>query len=147
MPRETSSTPQRPRLFGVATALMCALAGGAVWCLLALYSRGDLAGFAFVVALCVVWQLRSNGYGGRWSGALIAAFCVALASAYSFYLQAVAQVASLLGLPMRAALVQMEPAMALAIARANLGGWTGVTIAAAILISAWATLRSRRFVG
>ncbi|MFC4819163.1 hypothetical protein [Dokdonella ginsengisoli] len=128
-----------PRLFGLAVALMYALAGGAIWCLLSLYSRGDLAGFSFLVALAVVWQLRGNGYAGRWSGALIAAFCVALASAYSFYLQAVAQVAAMLGLPMRAALLQMEPGMALAIARANFSGWSAVVVILAVLFAAGAT--------
>jgi hypothetical protein len=142
MPPDSTSAP--PRRFGIAIALMCALAGGAIWCLLSLYSRGDLAAFAFAVALCIVWQLRGNGYGGRWSGALIAAFCVALAAAYSFYLQAVAQVASMLGLPMRAALVQIDPAMAIDIARANLRGGSGVMVLAAVAAAAGAMLMSSR---
>jgi len=142
MPPDSASAP--PRRFGIAIALMCALAGGAIWCLLSLYSRGDLAAFAFAVALCIVWQLRGNGYGGRWSGALIAAFCVALAAAYSFYLQAVAQVASMLGLPMRAALVQIDPAMAIDIARANLRGGSGVMVLAAVAAAAGAMLMSSR---
>ena len=120
---------------------MCALAGGAVWCLVSLYSRSDIAAFAFVVAACVAWQLRVHGYAGRWSGALVAAFCVALASAYSFYLQAVAQVASLLGLPMRMALVQIDPAMAADIAMANLRGWSGAVVVLAIVAAVAITLR------
>ncbi|MEP7044350.1 MAG: hypothetical protein ABI843_14900 [Dokdonella sp.] len=144
MSRDSLSVSPRPRPFGIATALMCALAGGAIWCLLSLYSRGDLAAFAFVVALCVVWQLRSNGYAGRWSGALIAAFCVALAAAYSFYLQAVAQVASMLGLPMRMALLQIDPSMAVDIARANLRGWSSALVLLAIAAAAGAMLLSVR---
>lgn len=136
-----ASTPQSPRLFGLVIALMCALAGGAIWCLLSLYSRGDLAFFAFAVAAVVVWQLRGNGYAGRWSGALAAAFCVALAAAYSFYLQAVAQVAALLGLPMRAALVQIDPMMAVDMAAANLRGWSGIVVLLAIAAAAISTLR------
>jgi|GEM_PF-896030 hypothetical protein len=147
MSSENTSASPRPRRFGIAMALMCALAGGAVWCLLSLYSRSDLAAFAFVVAAFVVWQLRSNGYAGRWSGALVAAICVALAAAYSFYLQAVAQVASLLGLPMRTALMQIEPAMAIDIARANLQGASGVLVALAVVATAAAMmLRVRRAV-
>lgn len=134
-----TSATQRPRLFGLVVALMYALAGGALWCLLSLYTRGDLAAFAFVVALAVAWQLRGNGYAGRGSGALAAAFCVALAAAYSFYLQAVAQVAAMLGLPMRAALLQMEPGMALAIARANFSGWSAVVVILAVIFAAGAT--------
>ncbi|MET0226487.1 MAG: hypothetical protein ABW187_08615 [Dokdonella sp.] len=141
MPRDSQTPPPRP--FGIAIALMCALAGGAVWCLLSLYSRGDLAAFAFIVALCIVWQLRANGYAGRWSGALIAALCVALAAVYSFYLQAVAQVASLLGLPMRSALLQIDPAMAVDIARANLRGGSGVLVLTAVVAAAVAMLATR----
>lgn len=136
-----TNTLQRPRPFGLAIALMCALAGGAVWCLLSLYTRGDLAAFAFVVAAVVAWQLRGNGYAGRCSGALAAALCVALAAAYAFYLQAVAQVAALLGLPMRAALIQIDPMMALDIAAANLRGWSGMVVLLAIVGAAAMTLR------
>ncbi|MEO5560010.1 MAG: hypothetical protein ABIO49_09160 [Dokdonella sp.] len=127
------ATPsQRPRAIGIATALMCALAGGAIWCMLALYTRRDFAEFAFIVALFIVWSLRAHGYAARWSGTLIAIFCVALATLYSFYLQAVAQIASMLGLPMRVALLQMEPGMALDIAWTNLRGWNLLMVGIAI---------------
>ncbi|GAA0722920.1 hypothetical protein [Dokdonella soli] len=142
MQREVAIQQQRPRAIGIATALMCALAGGAIWCLLSLYSRSDLAVFAFIVALPVVWTLRSHGYAGRSSGALIAAVCVALASAYSFYLQAVAQIASLLGLSMRATLLQMEPGMAIAIARANLSGWNAAIVGVAVVLAIALMLRA-----
>lgn len=134
----------RPRAIGIATAAMCALAGGAVWCLLSLYSRGDLAAFAFPVALPVVWTLRKHGYAGRWSGACIAGICVAFAALYSFYLQAVAQVAGMLGLPMRDALLKMSPGMAIDIARANLGLASAAAIVAAIMLAGVLTLRPSR---
>jgi glucan phosphoethanolaminetransferase (alkaline phosphatase superfamily) len=144
MTPKATPLPQRPRLFGAVIALMYALAGGAVWCLLSLYRRGDLAAFAFVVAIVVVWQLRANGYAGRWVGALIGAVCVLIAAAYAFYLQAIAQVASMLGLPMRNALMQIEPSMAADIARANLGGWSSTIVIAAALLAAVAMLRERK---
>ena len=127
---------RRARWIGVATALMCALAGGAVWCLVALYARRDLMPLALPIAAVVVWALRSHGFAGRWSGAAIAAVCVALASAYSLYLQATAQVASLLGLPMRDALVQMGPGMAIDIAWRNLdvAGWAIIGVALGVAI-------------
>jgi hypothetical protein len=118
-------------MIGVATALMCALAGGAIWCLLSIYSGNTLAAFAFVVALVVVWTLRMHGYALRWRGALLAAFCVALASWYAFYLQAVVRIAALLGIPIRAALVKMDPSMALDIAWASMRGWNLAIIACA----------------
>ena len=129
-------SPSRPRAIGIATAIMCALAGGALWCLLSLYSRGDLAGLAFLVALPVAWILRRHGYCGRWSGAFGAGACVALAAFYSFYLQAVAQVAGMLGLPMRDTLLRMSPSMAIDIARANVGPASITIVAVAIVVAA-----------
>jgi hypothetical protein len=123
---------QHPRAIGIATSLMCALAGGALWCMLSIYSRSEVVAFAFVVALFVVWTLRAHGYAARWTGVLVAVFCVGLASLYSFYLQAVAQVASLLGLPMRSAFHQMDMAMAIDIAWANLHGWNMVVVGIAM---------------
>lgn len=140
MQRDTATN--RPRVVGVATALMCALAGGAVWCLVSLYSRTELAGFAFVVAACVAWALRSHGFAGSRFGALIAAACVLLAAVYATCLQAVAQIASLLGLSMRATLLQMEPSMAFDIARANLSGRNAAIIAAAIALAVILMLRT-----
>jgi hypothetical protein len=129
------SRSRRTRWIGIATALMSALAGGAIWCLLALYARHDLMALSLPIAAFVVWALRANGYAGRWSGVAIAGACVVLACAYSLYLQATAQVASLLGLSMRAALLQMGPGMAIDIAMANLDG-AGITIIATALIVA-----------
>lgn len=143
MPDETSSHPPRARALGIATALMCALAGGAVWCLLSLYSRSELPGFAFVIAVLVAWVLRGHGHASRWSGTLLAPTCVVLASLYAFYLQAVAQVAALFSLPMRVALRQMGTDMAFAIARTNLAGWNLLIVAAAAALSVALMLRRR----
>jgi len=138
-----SKNNDRPRPIGLATALMCALAGGAIWCLLALYSRGDLAWFAFVVTAFVVWTLRAHGYAGRWSGAAVAMTCVAIASVYSLYLQAVARMASMFGMPMRSAFMRMNPAMALDIARADLDVIGMSVLAAAVVLSGALMLRRR----
>ncbi|MET0231897.1 MAG: hypothetical protein ABW186_13270 [Rhodanobacteraceae bacterium] len=134
------SRKQRAHWIGVATALMTALAGGAIWCLVALYARHDLIALSLPIAGVIVWALRANGFAGRWSGALLAAVCVALACAYSLYLQATAQVASLLGLPLRAALTQMEPRMALDIAWAGTDAASLAVIGVAILVAAIGTL-------
>jgi hypothetical protein len=123
---------------------MSALAGGAIWCLLALYARHDLIAFSLPIAAVVVWALRVHGYAGRWSGAAIAVFCVVLACAYSLYLQATAQVASMLGLPMRAALLQMGPRMAIDIAWANLDVAGAFIIAIALIVAVFGMLRVAR---
>lgn len=135
---ERSAATWRMHAMGIATAAMCALAGGAVWCLLSLYLRSELALFAFVVAGAIAWALRSHGYAGRFTGALIALGCVLLASGYAWCLQAVARIASMLGLPMRAALRQMGLDMVFDVARAGLDGWKiAVTLAAALAAAAW----------
>ena len=145
---DRDSRSRRTRWIGIATALMSALAGGAVWCLIALYARHDLIALSIPIAGIVVWALRTHGFAGRWSGAVIAIACVALSCAYSLYLQATAEVASLLGLPLRAALVQMDPHMAIDIAWAAVDTAGAVVIAVALIVAAcgtlWATMPSRR---
>jgi hypothetical protein len=121
---------------------MSALAGGALWCLIALYARHDLVALSLPIAGVIVWALRANGFAGRWSGAVLAAAFVTLACAYSLYLQATAQVASLLGLPLRAALTQMEPGMAIDIAWASVDTAGLVVIGVAIAVAAAGTLWS-----
>jgi hypothetical protein len=132
-PRDSRS--RRAYGFGVATALMSALAGGALWCLIALYSRHDLIALSLPIAGVIVWALRANGFAGTLAGALVAGACVALACAYSLYLQATAQVASLLGLPLRAALTQIEPRMAIDIAWKSLDTAGFVVIGIAIVVA------------
>jgi hypothetical protein len=139
-PRDSRS--RRAHWVGVATALMSALAGGALWCLVALYARHDLLALSLPIAGVIVWALRANGFAGRWSGAVLAAACVALACAYSLYLQATAQVASLLGLPLRAALTQMEPGMAIDIAWAGVDAAGWIVIVIAIVVAGVGTLWS-----
>lgn len=134
------SRSPRASWIGVATALMSALAGGAIWCLVALYARHDFIALSLPIAGVIVWALRANGFAGRWAGALLAAACVALACAYSLYLQATAQVASLLGLPLRAALTQIEPRMAIDIAWASVDSATAFVMLAAIVVAAAGTL-------
>src|SRR5262249_12712481 len=68
---------------GFATAMMSALAGGAVWSVLVLRTGRDLTIVAFVVALVIAWILRVNGYAGTRLGAALAALCTAVACAYA----------------------------------------------------------------
>jgi len=68
---------------------------------------------------------------------------VALAALYAFYLQAIAQVASLLGLSMRSVLGQMGAGMALDIARANAQGWNLLVIGSAAVAAGAAMLWKR----
>lgn len=138
MPQTTSPVSTRPRRIGIATAFMCALAGGALWCLFSLRVAGDLAPFAFLVAAAVVWALRAHGYGGRWSGIVLAPLFVAFAALYAFYLQAVARVAGMLGVSIREAFTKMQGGFALDIAWAHLDFPSAAIVVAAIIAAALA---------
>ena len=126
---------------GIATALMCALAAGAVWCVLQLYLRLDLIGIALVVGAFIAWVLRRQGFGHRLSGVLIATLSTALACLYAGYLLAAAKVASFLGIPMRETLTTMGIDMAAAVARTDLSTFHVATLILAILLSAWLVWR------
>ncbi len=120
---------------------MGAFAGGALWTLLSLRASGDLAWFAFVVAMVTVWTLRAHGYAARWPGIALAPLCVALAAAYAFYLQAVTRVAGMLGISIREAFMKMHAGFAFDLARVNLNtaSLTMVVVAAvlAMLAMCW----------
>lgn len=129
------------RTIGVATALMCALAGGAVWCVLALYLRLDSGIFLLLIAALLAWVLRSHGFAQSGLGVVVAVACTLVAFAYSAYLLAAAKVASFLGLPLRSTLVAIGPDMATAVAWADFGIWQAATLAVACLLAAWLVWR------
>ncbi|HJT97544.1 MAG TPA: hypothetical protein VJ696_04445 [Rhodanobacteraceae bacterium] len=128
-------TRRRAHWIGIATAIMCALAGGAIWCLLALYTRHDLIALAIPIAGVIVWTLRAHEYGGSWQGAVIAAVCVAISCTYSLCLQASAQVASLLGLSLSSVLLRIDVRMALDIAIANVDRPNALLMIVALVIA------------
>nr|MBC6942790.1 hypothetical protein [Xanthomonadales bacterium]MDL1869708.1 hypothetical protein [Gammaproteobacteria bacterium PRO6] len=124
-----------PRRIGIATAVMCALAGGALWGLLSLRAAGDLAAFALPVALVIAWVLRAHGYGGRASGIVLAPLLVALATLYAYCLQAAARIAAMLGLPLRDTLFKMQAGFTLDLVRASLDGWSIALIVFALVLA------------
>lgn len=117
-------TPPQPsrslRLVGLATAIMTALAAGALWC--AAVVVGDINSSVLVVpcAIALAWVLRRHGYAGTASGAVLAVLLTLLASAYAWYLLAAVQMAMMLGLPPRMTLMRIGPDLAWALTRANL---------------------------
>ncbi len=137
LPKRSLSTS----IIGVATALMVALAAGAVWCVLQLYVRVDLIGVSLLVGLIIAVVVRRQGFGRSLAGVLIAAFSTAVACAYASYLLAAAKVASYLGIPMRSALTSIGPDMAGAVAWADMSGFHIGTLILAIVVSAWLVWR------
>jgi len=129
---------------GIVTLLMTALAGGAVWSLLALSSGRDLSVLSLGVGVVLGAMLRIQGFGGRMWSALLAALLTALASVYAAYFTATADVAIVLGLPMRATLPKIGPEMALAVAWARTSNADLYLLAAACVLSAWIAVRKPR---
>ncbi len=138
-----STTIEKPmtRVIGIATALMCALAAGALWCVLALHVQSDLILLVLPLALLIAWILRTHGFARSRAGAVLAALCVLVAFAYSAYLLAAAKVASVLGLPLRSSVVLIGPEMAAAVAWADLSAWHVATVSTAVLLAAWLVWR------
>ena len=90
---------------------MCALAAGAVWCVVALAMGRELAVLALPIAAIVAWALRGHAYAATLSGGVIAAFGTALACFYAQYLLATAEIASIFALPFRESLSKSGFAM------------------------------------
>ena len=129
------------RWLGVATAFMCALAGGAVWSVLALRNGADLPWFAFPCALVIAWALRANGFAGSRVGAVVAALFTALACFYAQALLAVGDVAQALGFSLRDTLLRIGADFALAIVRGRISPWQSATWLVAMLVAAWLVWR------
>ncbi len=130
------------RGLGLATALMCTLAAGAVWCVLTLYAGRDLSVLAVAIALVLAAVLRAHGYAGTGAGAVLAAACTLAACFYAQYLLATAQIASLLGLPMGTALTRIGPDMALAVIRTRVGAVDSALMIGSAAVAGALTLRA-----
>ncbi len=132
------------RILGVFTALMTALAAGAVWCVLVLFAQRDLIILAVFAAIAIAWVMRSHAFAGLRSGALIAIVMTVVACAYSLYLQSAAYIAGLLGMSFREALPRLDPGMASAIAWYNIGPIDLTVLVLSPLLAAWLVLRPQR---
>jgi len=146
---QPDSVPARPfsalsLTVGIVTLLMTALAGGAVWSLLALSTGRDLTVLSLAVGAVLGIMLRVQGMGGRLWSALLAALLTALASVYAAYFTATADVAIVLGLPMRATLPKIGAEMALAVAWARTSNADLCLLACACVLSAWIAVRKLR---
>ena len=87
------------RGIGMLIALMCVLAAGAVWCVVAFAMGRELAVLALPIASIIACALRGHGYAASLSGAALAALGTALACFYAQYLLATAEIASIFALP------------------------------------------------
>jgi hypothetical protein len=138
------SATSASRGLGLATALMCTLAAGAVWCVLTLYAGRDLSVLAVAIALVLTAVLRAHGYAGTAAGTILAVVCTLAACFYAQYLLATAQIASLLGLPMGTALTRIGPDMALAVIGTRVGAWDAALMVGSAAVAGVLTSRPGR---
>lgn len=132
------------RIYGVLTALMCALAGGAVWCVVALAVGRELAILALPIAAIIAWALRDNVYAASWQGASIAAVGTALACFYAQYLLATAEIASIFALPFRESLAKSGFGMTTDLMLKRLDMIDFAVFGAAIVLAALLVMRRRK---
>lgn len=130
-----SERPTAPVALALATALMVALAGGAVWALTALWHDNELCFLALPLAAFIGRLLRRPGAGLRAGRGLLAAAFTALACTYALGLIATAQVAMLLGQRMTDTLPRIGVEMALAVAWARLSMLEVAVLAAAVVLA------------
>jgi len=127
---------------GLATVLMSALAAGAVWSLAALWTGRSLSPLALAVGALVGIVLRTQHLAGRWWSSVVGVGATLLAGSYAGYLIASADVAVLLGLPIRATLPRIGPDMALALAWARATPWDLGLLGIGALTAALLALRA-----
>ena len=124
----------------IVTAIMCGLAAGALWCLLALAIDRDPTFLIVPLAIVLAFFLRWQGYHGR-RGAICAVAATLLAFVYAQYLFAAVRIAQMLGFPLRSTLFKMDFALAWQATRANLSAWDMALVPLACAAAAWVMMR------
>ncbi|MBN8739819.1 MAG: hypothetical protein BGP24_22925 [Lysobacterales bacterium 69-70] len=137
--------PSALNLFGLTTALMIALAGGAVWALAALFRQETLAFLALPLGI-LIGRVLAGTHGPR--GTLPAALCAALfsllASGYALWMIAGGRVALLLGMRLSETLGSIGLDLAFAMTRAWLTTADLVLLAGGAALAAAAAAWYRR---
>jgi hypothetical protein len=126
---------------GLATALMAALASGAVWCVLVLRTGHELTLLAFVIAAVIAWVLRVNGYAGTRLGATLAALCTGFSVFYAQCLLAVGDVAQAMGFSLRDTIFRIGMDFALAVVKGRIAPWQTASYVLAMAFAAWLVWR------
>jgi len=141
----TKTSPRRRSRVGLwlgfATAMMSALAGGAVWCVLVLRTGYEHTWLSLVCAMVIAWILRANGFAGSRIGAALAALCTALACIYAQCLLAIGDVAQAMGFSLRDTLYRIGVDFVLAIASGRISPWQTAAYVLAMIVSAWLVVR------
>lgn len=133
----------RLNLLGIATALMIALAGGAIWALAALWRQETLAFLALPVGFVIGRTLAVNGP----RNAVLATSCAfvfsLVASAYALWMIASGRVAMLLGMRLTDIFGAIGLDLAAAVAWARLDAFDIACLIGAALLAAFAAVRGQ----
>jgi hypothetical protein len=133
-----------PRLASVASVLFGGLAGGALWCFVALSVPFDGDFLIVPIGLLLGLFFRWQGLIGR-HGLISAVIATTLAFCYAHYLFGAARIARGLGLPLREALSRAQMALVADIAWGNLHAVDALLLILAAAAAAFAaTYRKRR---
>lgn len=128
-------------VFAFMTALLLALCVGAVWPVVALFSRGDAAWMALAAGLVAACSVGLLAIETPWVRALLAAALTLVSIAYAKYLTAAAAVTAVMGLPFRVVVATIGPEMAFAIARARLTPVDRLLLLAGVALAVVGALR------
>ncbi len=128
----------------IVTAIMCGLAAGALWCLLALAIDYDPTFLIVPLAIMLALFLRWQGYGGR-RGAICAVAATLIAFVYAQYLFAAVRIAQMLGFSLRNTLFKMDFALAWQATRSNLSAWDLGLLGLACVAAAWLMMRQAKY--
>lgn len=131
-------------LLGVATALMIALAGGAVWALAALWQQNEMSFLALPLGLFIGRVLAGNGPRNAALAVLCAAAFTLLASGYALWMIASSRVAMLLGMRLTDTIGNIGFELAAAVAWARLDAFDIAAIASGSIAAALAASLRRR---
>jgi hypothetical protein len=112
-------------LVALVSAAIIALAAGAVWMLVALYSGAELRWLAIPAGLVLGWAMRVGVTRSRPRAALLGILATVLAAFYMLGLRGAMQIAALMGMPFAEALREAGAPMLLDIARIGLPSMAG----------------------
>lgn len=136
-------TPLNP--LGIATALMIALAGAAIWALAALWRQEILAPLALPLSFVIGRTLAANGPRNTVFAACCAFVFSLVASAYALWMIASGRVAMLLGMRLTDIFGAIGVDLAAAVAWARLDAFDLACLAVAAIVAAYvATRRGER---
>lgn len=128
-------------IIGAATAIMSALAGGAIWCLVTLLLNHESSWLALPIGCALAQVMRRQPLLGRVWNALIAIILTGSAALYSYYLLAAIRIADLLGISLQNALLQMDPALGFSLIQTMLGTTQWIWLISGTVLSAGWALR------